>query len=77
MAEPLKEVRGTPGFRGTPVEKHCVTEIFAAKVKNCFKSSRNVDVFELTNFMGVVPPQKNVARALSPQPSGTSSGKVS
>jgi len=23
VAEPLKEVRGTPGFCGTPVEKHC------------------------------------------------------
>jgi len=34
VAEPLKEVRGTPGFRGTPVEKHrlslsLLTQVYA------------------------------------------------
>jgi hypothetical protein len=23
LAEPLDVIHGTPGFRGTPVEKHC------------------------------------------------------
>ena len=52
-----------------------ILEIFAVKFESCHKSYRFLHDFALQNFKGAMPPK--VVRALTPQPRGASSAKVS